>query len=455
MIITNHLQAERSVLSTLLEYNDQYDAVSRIISVTDFESTAHQAIYELITELASKGEPHDFLMVAELIERRHSDDISGYVQKRLAEIGGVPAALPKYLIFHAELMRDKSLRRQSAKILQQAIAELEGDTDFVQVTDSLQSDLIALTDNEEDVKEVYTMDDMLQGLADRMGKINAGEKPYIDLGFPELNAMVRAKAGNLVVIAGRPSMGKSLLVVNIQDYLAKYTEGEDVFFSAEMEEEDITNRLAAAEANIAIDSITNNEMTVDEKARFFRFFSDRKGGRLIIVRKPEITISQIRAHLNRIKREKSGKISSIGVDYLQIMGGLDGQDSVKKIGVVTRTLKALGSEFNCPVFLLSQLNRSVESRPNKRPVNSDLRDSGTIEQDADIIAMVYRDDYYNQQAGDKTKQPDGIAEIIITKNRNGSTGTVRLLFEGQYGRFANLMPHYQADEIPAYGSEQA
>ena len=134
------------------------------------------------------------------------------------------------------------------------------------------------------------------------------------------------------------------------------------------------------------------------------------------------------------------------------MGGLDGDDAVRKIGIVTRTLKALGSEYGCPVFLLSQLNRGVEQRPNKRPVNSDLRDSGTIEQDADVIAMVYRDDYYNQQSGDAVKQPDNIAEIIITKNRNGSTGTVRLEFEGQFGRFSNLMPHFDSgDSIPNYG----
>ena len=177
-------------------------------------------------------------------------------------------------------------------------------------------------------------------------------------------------------------------------------------------------------------------MTEDDHANFFRFVSDQKDMRLTVVRKTLPSIGYIRTQLNRIKREK-GKISSIGVDYLQLMEGMAGDDSVKKIGIVTSQLKAMGAEFECPVFLLSQLNRKVEERPNKRPMNSDLRESGRIEEDADIIAMCYREDSYKVQSGDK--ELDGMADIIIGKNRNGSLGDVRLVFEGGYGRFASLM----------------
>lgn len=452
MFAIDNLQAERSVISSIMEYSDSYDLISDLVDVSDFESMAHQKIMKIIVDLVESGEPHDFLMVADAIERKYSNPSDEFMKQKFTEIGAVPAVMPKTLISHAELIREKSLRRKSVRLLNQAITNLDGESEVSEITDDLQTALSGLSENKNSVKEVFSMDDMLQGLVDRMTKVSDGVKPYLDFGFPELEQMMRAKAGNLIVIAGRPSMGKSLLVVNIQDHLARYTEGEDVFFSAEMEEEDITNRLAAANTGIPIDAITNNDMNEDEMARLFNFFSERKGGRFIIVRKPEITIAQIRTHLKRIKREGSGKITSIGVDYLQIMGGLDGDDAVRKIGIVTRTLKALGSEYGCPVFLLSQLNRGVEQRPNKRPVNSDLRDSGTIEQDADVIAMVYRDDYYNQQSGDAVKQPDNIAEIIITKNRNGSTGTVRLEFEGQFGRFSNLMPHFDSgDSIPNYG----
>ena len=238
-------------------------------------------------------------------------------------------------------------------------------------------------------------------------------------------------------------MGKTLITVNMQSHLAKFKEGMSVFFSLEMTEARVTERLTAAESSVLISKIKNAKtMNEDEWARVMRFMSEQKDMRFQTIEKSNITLSQIRTHLNKIKREK-GRINSIAVDYLQIMGGLDGQDYVRRIGDVTRTLKEMGKEFGCPVFLISQLNRSVEQRPNKRPMLSDLRDSGTIEQDADIVLMLYRDDYY--KAKDGKTDFDNIAEVIVAKNRNGETGTARLLFEGQYGRFANL--------IPAYGSE--
>ena len=169
---------------------------------------------------------------------------------------------------------------------------------------------------------------------------------------------------------------------------------------------------------------------------------------MFIESEPLMTYHQMRTTLNKI-RNSYGEIGVIMIDYLQIMGGIDGKDSVNALGEVTRHLKAFGKEFNCPVILLSQLNRSVESRPNKRPIMSDLRESGAIEQEADVIMFLYRDEVYNEKSEAK-----GVAEIIIAKNRQGQIGTVRLGFEGMYSRFTNHMPMMNdLDAIPNYGSK--
>lgn len=450
MLISNHLQAERSVLSTLLDNNDQYDVISNMITVSDFEASAHQKIYAAIVELAEQNQPHDVVMVSELLSSQNREIDVKYLDKQLAEVSVAPIAMPRALVSHAELIRDKSQRRKSLQILKLAIEQLDGNAQTDEVNNTVVSSISDL-EQKEDVKESYNMDEMLDGLVARMQAANDGAMTYIDTGFPELDNYMQMGAGDLVVIAARPSMGKTLIAVNIQTHLAKFKEGTSVFFSLEMTEARVSERLAAAEAGVLISRIKNSaSMSEDDRAKFMRFISDKKDMRFQVIEKSNINLSQIRTHLNKIKREK-GKISSIAIDYLQIMGGLDGQDYVRRIGDVTRTLKALGKEFNCPVFLLSQLNRSVEQRPNKRPMLSDLRDSGTIEQDADIVLMLYRDDYY--KAKDGKTDFDGVAEVIVSKNRNGETGTARLSFEGQYGRFANLMPHYQADDIPNYGEQ--
>lgn len=448
MIINNNLNAERSVLSTLMDYGDNYDLISRMISKDDFESMAHQAIYAAITELAENNQPHDLLMISDLLEGKSSNTDFSYMDKCLAEVGAAPTAMPKSLIAYAELIRASALRRKSVQFAKRAIEQLENNKPTDEVNNTLVSELSNL-EQKEDVKESYSMDEMLRLQVERMQAAKDGAATYIDTGFPELDNYMQMNAGDLVVIAARPSMGKTLIAVNMQSHLAKFKEGMSVFFSLEMVEARVTERLTAAESGVLISKIKNSKtMNEDEWARVMRFMSEQKDMRFQTIEKSNITLSQIRTHLNKIKREK-GRISSIAIDYLQIMGGLDGQDYVRRIGDVTRTLKEMGKEFDCPVFLISQLNRSVEQRPNKRPMLSDLRDSGTIEQDADIVLMLYRDDYY--KAKDGKTDFDNIAEVIVTKNRNGETGTARLLFEGQYGRFANLIPHYQPNEIPPYG----
>lgn len=448
MIITNHINAERSVLSTLMTYGEQYDLISSMISADDFESVAHQDIYKAIVDLAEQNQPHDLVMIADLIESRFKDKDFDYINKRLLEAAAVSEAMPRTLLAHVELIRENALRRKSQKVIKQAADRLASNEPTDEVNNKLVSELSNL-EKKEGVKEVYSVDDMMKNLVERMASANAGIKTYFELGFPELDKLMKVRKGNLAVIGARPSMGKSLLVMNIQAYLAKFVEGVSVFFSVEMEQGDLMDRLTASETGIPIDAIIECRMTEDQQASFQKFASSQKDMRLQVVRKTGLSVAQIRMHLNRLKREY-GKIASVGVDYLQIMDGLNDEDSVSKIGATTAGLKAIASEFECPVFLLAQLNRDLEKRPNKRPVMSDLRGSGAIEQDADQIAFIYREDYYKQKDGDLDL--DGMADIILSKNRNGKTGVVRLAFEGHMGRFSNHMPYHDSfNDVPDYG----
>ena len=447
MIITNHLNAERSVLSTLMLYNDNYDLISNLLKVDDFEATSHQKIYQYIVELADKSLPFDLVMIDDLLVSRDSGAEYNYLTRQLAEISTAATATPRALVSHAELIRTNSLRRKMTRALKQGIDNL-GNNDAV--TDVANDVVSALSGLEQSTgrKEVYSVDDMAASMIERIALAKSGVTHYIDTGFNELDRVMQMHDGDLVVIAARPSMGKSLLVVNIQSYLARVKKGASVFFSVEMNQDSVMDRLAAAECSIPMRDIKSGDLNEDQWAALQRFLSENKTSNFKVVRKTDLDVSYMRWQLNKLKREH-GSISCIGVDYLQLMSGLSGDDSVKRIGDVTRNLKMLADEFDCPVILLSQLNRAVEKRPNKRPTMSDLRDSGAIEQDADIIAFIYREDYYKKMAGESDF--DGMADIIVGKNRDGETDTVRLAFEGHMGRFSNLIPNFNSDDIPPFG----
>lgn len=452
MLITNSLQAEQSIISNLIGFDGDYDLTSHILSVGDFQAERHQMIYQAVVDLAESNKPYDNVMVFDLMVERGQISEQGCPESYFAKLLSLTTMMPRSLLSHAELVKSHSLRTRTINLLKQSIESLEvGKAKVEDVNNSVMSGMSNL-ETGDDTKEVFSVDDLIADQVNRITNARNGDQLFINTGFHELDTMMRLKAGNLAVIAARPSQGKSLLAVNMQTHLAKFREGVSVFFSVEMEEGDVWDRLTAAETGIPINAITDFTMDEDQMAKHQRFISDSKNLRFKIVRKTGITVSQIRTHLNKLKREY-GKIGSIGVDYLGIMGGIDGDDSVKKIGVVARTLKELGSEFDCPVFLLSQLNRSVEKRPNRKPILSDLRDSGNIEEVADIVLMLYREDYYREKDG--SSDLDGMADILVEKNRNGKTGTVRLAFEGHMGRFSNHMPYHDSmSDIPNYGEQQ-
>lgn len=449
MITLNSVSAEKSVLSTLMSYNEHYDLVGHLIAKSDFESVAHGDIFEVIAALAEQSKPFDEIIVRDVLQSKLMQGDFDYVDQRLRDVLATPSAMPNTLLGHVDLMLSSALRRKSLQILKQGIEQLEIGADADNTANVVMTELLGLSEKETEQK-IFGFDDMAKQMIEHIARAKDGISPYLNTGFPELDALMQVNNGDLVIVAARPSMGKSLIAVNMQTHLSKFKEGVSVFFSVEMSELSVMQRVTASECSIPLQNIKNNKMTTDEWARMQRFLSDMPTERLKVVRETSLSVAAIRKNLVRLKRDH-GKIGSIGIDYLQLMEGLSGDDSVKRIGDVTRSLKIIADEFDCPVFLLSQLNRAVEKRPNKRPTMSDLRDSGSIEQDADVIMFLYREDYYKKMAGETDF--DGMADIIIGKNRNGETGTKRLVFDGGMGRFTNLVTGYENDDIPSYGGQ--
>lgn len=441
------VNTEQAVLATLMSNDGSFDIISGKLTTHDFVSSKHQLIFKAIAELANDNSPYEIDAVYDWLGRNELLGNHGVSEQYLMQmIQEMPPSMFN-LEFYAGLIRSKSDRRKAIDIHKQAIEMLESaDDDTADVTNEAMDKLTSILTGSQE-PNYKMLGDLMGELVEEMHKRQTQGNPFIKTGFETLDNKMMMNNGDLVVLAARPSMGKTALAVNMLMGIAKQYEGTAVFFSLEMRDLQVMERIAAAECDIALSDIRGGTATEDDWARYQAFVGSHQDLSLATVEKAQMTVGQIRTELNRISRERrhhhNGKISVIAIDYLQIMGGID-EDKVNKIGMVTRTLKALGKEYDCPVILLSQLSRGVEQRPNKRPISSDLRDSGTIEQDADIVAMIYRDDYYkSKEADDKghiKQQPDGLAEIILTKNRNGATGSVVMGFEGHYSRFVESMP---------------
>lgn len=306
---------------------------------------------------------------------------------------------------------------------------------------------------------------MMPEFFDNLRASSKGEvTPFRSTGFYELDNNSPIQNGDLVVVGGRPSMGKTTFAQSIVQNMVKddfYTDADGnrkrragVFFSLEMTDSSVTQRFMSSMSDVELHTIRSGMgLKTDDWANLMTSASDygQNNGNdypMVIDSRSKLTYHEMRTELNRV-RNRYGEIGVIMIDYLQLMGGCDNGNRVEALGEATRNIKTFGKEFNCPVLLLSQLSRSLESRPNKRPIMSDLRESGEIEQVADVIIFLYRDEVYNDKSDAK-----GLAEIIVAKNRQGKIGTVRLGFEGRYSRFTNHMPAmHDLDGVPDYGGQ--
>lgn len=438
MIELNSIELECRLLMLLIEIQDTFDKYSNRLNIDLFHYEQNKVIFNAITRIKNENVTQDLdidLVIDELKSTNQFEKIGGneYLSRLLQTIGLSSLDTISAII---DRLQDYHTKRIINEASQSAIQQLLNGDDSDDVANRL-VDSVNNTQRTNKKIVLHTPRTMLSNMIERIKSYQTEGSPYFDVGFAELTFKLGLVEGNLFVIAGRPSMGKTTLAMNIVTTMAKNIPLKTALvFSLEMKADEIFDRMVSAEGEISLASIRGGAIpTEDEWGRISNVADKVVDYPIVVIDEPELTIQNIRAECQRVKRETKTNLSVIMIDHLSKMGGI-GVDRVNDIGKITDACKSMAKEHNCPVILLSQLNRSLEGRPNKRPVASDLRDSGTIEQDADIIAMIYRDEVYNENTDEK-----GMAEINVVKNRNGKIGMVKLKFEGDYVRFSDNIPN--------------
>ena len=430
------VEAERSVIGPLLISSDSWDGVAEVVAAADFYRPEHRAIFRQIALLVDRGEPVDVVTVSDrLLATGELDAAGGHTY--LAELAEqTPTA--SNVRAYANAVRERSVLRQlinAAQNIASAGFNPEGRS-AEELVDEAERLIMQISESGQKAGGPRDMEGLLKGAIDRIEELynTGGDITGLTTGFIDLDRMTSGlQPSDLVIVAGRPSMGKTSFAMNLIENAALVSERPLMVFSMEMPAEQLVIRMLSSLGRIDQSRVRTGKLEQDDWPKLASATEKLKGTQVFIDDTPALTPTELRSRVRKLVREQ-GSLGMIMVDYLQLMrvaGANEGRTA--EISEISRSLKAIAKEFKVPVVALSQLNRSLEQRPNKRPVNSDLRESGAIEQDADVIMFIYRDEVYNEDSPDK-----GVAEIIIGKQRNGPIGTCRLSFQGQFTRFENL-----------------
>ena len=433
------IEAESSVLGGLLLDNGAWDRVGDLLTESDFYRYEHRMVFGAIGALVNASKPADVITVFEQLQS----------QGKAEEIGGLSYlnSLAQYVPSAGNIRRYAEIVRERAILRKLVSASDEISTSafnpkgrpVAAILDEAEQKIFNIGEEGARTKQGFqAMDSLVVALLDRVQEMadNPNDVTGVPTGFYDLDRMTAGfQAGDLIVLAARPSMGKTALAINIAEHVA-LNEGLPVaVFSMEMGAAQLAVRIVGSIGRIDQSHLRTGKLTDEEWPRLTEAIERLRTISLHIDETAGLTSSELRANARRLSRQ-CGKLGLIVVDYLQLMSGSssDGENRATELGEISRGLKMLAKELQCPVIALSQLNRSVETRPDKRPMMSDLRESGAIEQDADIIMFIYRDEYYTKDA---CKEP-GVAEIIIAKQRNGPTGMVKLAFLKPITKFQSL-----------------
>ena len=409
--------------------NNSWDKVADLLVEADFYRYEHRLVFASITSLVNTNRPADVITVFEQMQSQgKAEEIGGLAYlNSLAQYVPSSANIRRY----AEIVRERSILRKLVSVSDE-IATSALNTNGRPVTnilDEAEQKIFSIGEEGSRMRQGFqSMDKLVVQLLDRVEEMsqNPNDITGVPTGFFDLDRMTSGmQAGDLIVLAARPSMGKTALAINIAEHVALKEDLPVAVFSMEMGASQLAIRIVGSIGRIDQGRLRTGKLIDDEWPRLSDAIERLKTVSLSIDETPGLTTSELRASARRLARS-CGKLGLVVVDYLQLMsgsGGGDGENRATELGEISRGLKMLAKELQCPVIALSQLNRGVEQRTDKRPMMSDLRESGAIEQDADVIMFIYRDDYYNKES----KEP-GVAEIIIAKQRNGPTGTVKLTF---------------------------
>ena len=455
------IEAEQSVLGSLLINNNTVDDIAGLLDPSDFYRRNHKLIFQVIVDLFNEQQPADVITVGERLERNNQIDDAG---------GNA------YLIDLTRLTLSSANARHYATIVRKRAllrALIDVGNDIVkmgynpdgreprELTEQAEQKVFQLANQQIKTSSFRLVRSVLEDVVLTIDKLSALDSDItgIPTGFDSLDHMTSGlQNGDLIILAGRPSMGKTTLAMNIIEHAARYHTIENpnggdrqpasiAVFSMEMDDEQLVMRLASSIGSIVLGNLRSGKLENNEYTQFFEAGKILNGLNIHIDHSSGITAFELRARARRLKREHPS-LSLIVIDYLQLLHSGDGrsENRVAEITQISRLLKEMARELSVPVLVLSQLNRSVERRENKRPMMSDLRESGSIEQDADIIMFIHREEVY-----DNKPELKGKASLIIAKQRNGTTGDLALRFEGPFSRFVN--PIHGADAPPADGSD--
>jgi replicative DNA helicase len=414
--------------------------VGDLLAHTDFYRHEHQLIYGAIGALVNASKPADVVTVFEHLQNQGKDDAAGgllYLNS-LAQYVPSAANVPRY----AEIVRERAILRKlvaaSDEIATKAF-NTQGQP-VASILDEAEQKIFQIGEQGSRMNNGFQdMGTLVVALLDRVEEMsrNPNDITGVPTGFVDLDRQTSGlQAGDLIILAARPSMGKTALAINIAEHVALHEELPVAVFSMEMGAAQLAVRMVGSIGRIDQTRLRTGRLTEEEWPRLTEAIERLRNVSLHIDETPGLTVSELRANARRLARQ-CGKLGLIVVDYLQLMSvssGMSDENRATAVGEISRGLKMLAKELQCPVIALSQLSRGVEARTDKRPMMSDLRESGAIEQDADVIMFIYRDEYYTKEA---SKDP-GVAEVIISKQRNGPTGTTKLAFVARHTKFENL-----------------
>ncbi|GAA1778254.1 replicative DNA helicase [Nocardioides hankookensis] len=427
------MAAEQSVLGAMLISKDAIADVTEVIRGADFYRPSHEVVHDAIIDLYGRGEPVDMVTVAAELQRR------GELQR----IGGAPylhtlsanVPIAANAGYYAEIVREKAMLRKlvdaGTKIVQIGYAG-EGQVD--DIVDQAQAEVYKITDKRA-TEDFAPLSDIMDGVLDEIEAISNREAGLygVPTGFADLDDLTNGlHSGQMIIVAARPAMGKSTLALDLCRAASIHNNLSSVFFSLEMTRSEITMRLLSAEAKVPLNHIRNGNMNDDDWAKLARKMGEVSSAPMFIDDSPNMTMMEIRAKARRLKQRHDLKL--IVIDYMQLMSsGKKVESRQLEVSEFSRQIKLLAKELELPIIALSQLNRGPEQRGDKRPMMSDLRESGSLEQDADMVILLHRDDVY-----EKESTRPGEADLIVAKHRNGPTRDITVAFQGHYSRFVDM-----------------
>ena len=434
-VMPHSVEAEQSVVGAMLMDKDAILAASEIICGDDFYQNAYGVIFDSMVELFNEGKPVDLITLQERLKEKDLPPEISSLECVRDRVAAVPTSAN--VRYYAQIVSDKAVMRKLIK-MNDELSNIcyAGNEPLESVLEKTEKSVFQLLQNR-NAGEYVPIRQVVMNALEKVEKASKskGTVTGIPTGFIDLDYKLSGlQPSDLVLVAARPSMGKTAFVLNIAQYVAFKKDKCTAIFSLEMSKEQLVNRLFSLESQVDAQALRTGNMKDSDWEKLIEAAGIIGQSNLIIDDTPSISISELRSKCRKYKMEHG--LDLIIIDYLQLMSGSVGgrsESRQQEISDISRSLKALARELNVPVIALSQLSRAVEQRPDKRPMLSDLRESGAIEQDADVVMFIYRDEYYNKDSEYKKQ-----AEIIIAKQRNGPVGTVHLAWLGEYTKFANL-----------------